>query len=45
MKTVFILQHEYEWCGHDEVNFIGVYSTREDAETATKKASASTRIL
>jgi len=37
MKSVFVLQHEYEWCGSDEVKFIGVYSTREDAETTTKR--------
>ena len=34
MKTVFVLQHEYEWCGRDEVKFIGAYASQADAEQA-----------
>lgn len=34
MKSVFVAQHEYEWYGHDQVKFIGVYATRSDAESA-----------
>jgi hypothetical protein len=37
MKTVFVVQHEYEWCGRDEVKFIGVYVTRSDAEAAVAR--------
>jgi len=39
MTTVFVLQHEYEWCGRDEVKFVGVYATREDAQTAMGRLS------
>jgi hypothetical protein len=38
MTTVFVVQHEYEWCGHDEVKLIGVYSTRSDAEAAVARS-------
>ena len=34
MTTVFVLQHEYEWCGRDEVKLIGVYATHDDAQAA-----------
>ena len=37
MKTVFVLQHEREQDGpndHDDVKFIGVFSTRRKAERA-----------
>jgi hypothetical protein len=37
MITVFILQHEYEWCGRDEVKFIGVYATHDDAQAAIRR--------
>ena len=38
MKTVFVLQHEYERDeGVDEVKFIGVYSTKSNAEEAVKR--------
>ncbi len=37
MNTVFVLQHEYEWCNRDEVKFIGVYLTRTDAEAAAQR--------
>jgi hypothetical protein len=37
MKTVFVLQHEYEWFGRDEVKFIGVYATHADAEAAVER--------
>ncbi len=37
MKSVFVVQHEYEWCGHDETKFVGVYATKLDAETAVAR--------
>jgi hypothetical protein len=37
MKTVFVLQHEFEWCSHVEVKFIGVYATQADAEAAASR--------
>ena len=37
MKTVFVLQHEFEWCGRDEVKFIGVYASQADAESAVSR--------
>lgn len=37
MNTVFVLQHEHEWCGRDEVKLIGVYLTRMDAEAAVQR--------
>ena len=39
MKSVFILQHEYENGECDEVKFIGTYSTRMEAEQAIKRLS------
>ena len=41
MNSVFVVQHVYEVepCGHDESKFIGVYSTRQSAESATKRLS------
>jgi len=33
-ETVFVLQHEYEDKTHDDVKFIGVFSSREKAEQA-----------
>lgn len=37
MNTVFILQHEHEWCGRDDVKLIGVYATREEAQAAIER--------
>lgn len=38
MKSVFVLQHEYESeAGIDEIKFIGVYATRANAEAAVKR--------
>ena len=37
MNTVYVLQHEYEQWGVDNVKFIGVYSTYQEAETAIKR--------
>jgi hypothetical protein len=37
MNTVFVLQHEYEWHGRDEVKFIGVYASRAHAEAAAAR--------
>lgn len=37
MKTVFVLQHEYEWCGRDEVKMIGVYATESEATAAVDR--------
>jgi len=37
MSTVFVLQHEYEWCGHDEVKIIGVYASQADAAEAVER--------
>jgi hypothetical protein len=36
MKSVFVLQHSYELSetGEEETKFIGVYSTREEAQEA-----------
>ena len=34
---VFVLQHEHEWCERDEVKFIGVYGTQEEAEEAARR--------
>jgi len=40
MPKVFVLQHEYEWCNRDEVKFIGVYATRDDAQAAVDRLCA-----
>ena len=37
MNTVFVLQHEYEWCSRDEEKFIGVYATEDDAQAAINR--------
>ena len=37
MKSVFVLQHQYEQWGHDCVKFIGVYSTHQEAKKAVKR--------
>ncbi len=37
MATVFVLQHVYEWCCHDEVKMIGVYATQAEAEAAVER--------
>ncbi|MDF2457320.1 MAG: uncharacterized protein K0R51_3313 [Cytophagaceae bacterium] len=37
MKSVFILQHSYEIDGYDETKFIGVYSTKKEAEEAINR--------
>ena len=37
MNSVFVLQHEYEWYGRDEVCFIGVYATHADAQAAIER--------
>jgi hypothetical protein len=37
MATVFLLHHEHEQCGRDEVKLIGVYSTQADAEAAISR--------
>ncbi len=37
MKSVFILQHSYERDGYEETKFIGVYSSRQEAEAAVKR--------
>lgn len=37
MSTVFVLQHEYERDGVDNVKFIGVYSTHQNAEAAVER--------
>ena len=34
MSTIFVLQHEHEWCARDEVKFIGAYATHDDAQAA-----------
>lgn len=34
MDEVYVLHHEYEWYGRDEVKLIGVYRSRQDAEAA-----------
>jgi len=34
MTNVFVLQHEHEWCGRDEVKFLGVYATETDTQKA-----------
>ncbi len=37
--NVFVVQHSYEVepCGHDEVKFIGVYSTKRKAQAAVRR--------
>jgi len=35
---VFVVQHEHEFQGCDEVKFIGVYSTEEGARAAVERA-------
>ena len=37
MATVYVLQHEHDWCGDDEVKFIGVYAVPADAEAAIRR--------
>ncbi len=37
MTTVYVLQHEYEWCGRDESKMIGVYATESDAAAAVDR--------
>jgi hypothetical protein len=37
MATVFVLQHEHDWCGRDEVKFIGVYAVHADAQAAIER--------
>jgi hypothetical protein len=37
MTKIFVVQHEHEWCRREDVKFIGVYATREDAEAAIKR--------
>ena len=39
MNSVFILQHSYESGDCDETQFIGVYSSRLEAESAIKRLS------
>ena len=34
MSHVYLLHHEYERAGRDEVKLLGAYATREDAEGA-----------
>jgi homoserine kinase type II len=41
MRTVFVLQHEYELWGRDEVKFIGVYATHAEAEAAVSRLTKS----
>jgi hypothetical protein len=39
--TVFVVQHVHEMAGdREDVKFIGVYSTRENAEAAIARLSA-----
>jgi hypothetical protein len=37
MQSVFLLQHSYELDGCDETKVIGVYSSKEKAETVACK--------
>lgn len=37
MKTVWVVQHSYELDGNDEVKFIGVFSTLENAKKIVEK--------
>ena len=37
MTTVYVLQHEYEWCGRDEVKFIGVFASSSDADAVIRR--------
>jgi len=37
MKSVFLLQHSYELDECEETKLIGIYSSREQAETAIQK--------
>lgn len=33
-ETVYVVHHQYEWRGRDELKFIGVYATQAEAEAA-----------
>ncbi len=37
MTKVFVLHHEYQWCGRDEVKLIGIYATEAEAAEAAKR--------
>ncbi|EMI54149.1 DUF7336 domain-containing protein [Rhodopirellula sallentina] len=37
MTKTFILQHEHEWCDREDVKFIGVYATHDDARAAMER--------
>ena len=37
MRTVFVLQHEYEWCGREVVKMIGVFHTEAEAAAAVER--------
>lgn len=37
MKAVFVVEHSYELNGIDETKFIGVYSSKKEAENAISK--------
>ncbi len=39
MNSVFVLQHSYEQDEYDETKFIGVYSTKIEAENAINRLS------
>lgn len=39
MKSVFVVQHEYETNGFDHIKFIGVYSNFQNAENAVNQLS------
>jgi len=39
MKRVFILQHSYELLDCDETKFIGVYSSKDEANNAISRLS------
>lgn len=39
MKSVFVLEHSYDLDGNDETKFIGVYSSKEEAEKAINRLS------
>ena len=36
-QFVFVLEHEYEWCGRDVTRFLGVYATQADASAAVSR--------
>ena len=37
LDKVYVLIHEYEWCGRDETKYIGAFASEAEAEAAIEK--------